>query len=207
MCNFCWPFYSQFCTVWYVGVLIVLQLQDTICIYICAWPRVKHVTRSFYIWMQTFLVLHVNNVWLLPVYSKFKIVLYFWPKHMWGQILRLINIYLYFITICIFFAHASVCVWRMLTLVRESCDPCWYSESSSFLHSWAWRDDESWLSSGIAIWSFLCSFLYTLNAGVSNTIMWYSIIQSQQRASHYISSFLCPCHPLSVSRVIPWSFI
>ena len=23
-----------------------------------------------------------------------------------------------------FFAQASVCVWRMLTLVRESCDPC-----------------------------------------------------------------------------------
>ena len=37
--------------------------------------------------------------------------------------------------------------------------------------SMAWWDDESWLSSGIAIWSFLCSFLYTLNAGVSNTIM------------------------------------
>ena len=70
-----------------------------------------------------------------------------------------------------FFAHASVCVWRMLTLVRESCDPCWNSESSLFLHSQAWRDDESCLSSGIAIWSFPCSFLYTLSAGVSKTIM------------------------------------
>ena len=37
--------------------------------------------------------------------------------------------------------------------------------------SMAWRDEESCLSSGVAIWFFPCSFLYTLNAGVSNTIM------------------------------------
>ena len=43
-------------------------------------------------------------------------------------------------------------------------------ESSSYLHSLAWRDDESCLSLGIAIWSFLCSFLYTLNAEMSNTL-------------------------------------
>ena len=90
--------------------------------------------------MHTFLALPVNNVWILPVYIKFKIVLYFWSKHMWGQILRFINIYLCFIITYIFFAHASVCVWRMLTLVKESCDPCWYSKSSSYLHSLAWRD-------------------------------------------------------------------
>ena len=149
----------------------MLQLQDTICIHICAWPNVRSVTRSFYIWLYTILALHVNNVWLLPVYSKFKIVLYFRPKHMWGQILRLSNTYLCFIIIYMFFAHASVCVWRMLTLVRESCDPCWYLESSSFLHGL-----ERWwimfiFRSGVAIWSFPCSFLCTLNAGVSNTIM------------------------------------
>ena len=94
---------------------------------------------------------------------------------MWGQILRFINAYLYFIIIYIFFADASGVLedahFGERERERESCDSCWYSESSLFLHSQAWRDDESCLSSEIAIWSFLCSFLYTLNAGVSNTIM------------------------------------
>ena len=54
---------------------------------------------------------------------------------------------------------------------KESCDSCWYSESSSFLHNRACRDDESsHLSLGITIWSFLCGFLYANRAGVSNTL-------------------------------------
>ena len=68
--------------------------------------------------------------------------------------------------------------------------PCWYSESSSFLHSWAWRDDESSLSSGIAIWSFPWSFLYTLNAGMSNTIMIFCAITTKGFTSQ--SSLLFP---------------
>ena len=113
---------------------------------------------------------YFNNVWLLPVlYSKFKIVLYFWSKHVWGQICQVGNTYFIFY-IYIHFAHVSMFVWRMLTMVRESCHSCWYSENSSFLHSWAWRCDESCLYSGVAIWSFLCSFLYTLNTAMSNTL-------------------------------------
>ena len=44
------------------------------------------------------------------------------------------------------------------------------TQSSSFLHSSDWTDDEPCLSLGIAIWFFPCSFLYTLNAGMSNTV-------------------------------------
>ena len=51
-------------------------------------------------------------------------------------------------------------------------------ESSLYLHSLAWRDDESCLSLGIAIWSFLCSFLYTLNAGMSNTLYDFFVVKS-----------------------------
>ena len=46
------------------------------------------------------------------------------------------------------------------------------------------------LSSGIAIWSFQCGFLYTLNMEVSNTIRWSFILLSQQRDSHHIATFL-----------------
>ena len=62
-------------------------------------------------------------------------------------------------------------------------------KSSSYLHSLAWRDDESCLSSGIAIWFFPCSFLCTLNAGMSNTFYDFFVVKSQQRASHHIAPF------------------
>ena len=104
---------------------------------------------------------------------------------------------LYFIVIYIFCSFLY-CVWRMLTLARESCDFCWYSsESSSFLHRRACRNDESGhLSLGIAIWSFPCGFLYTLNAG--SVIPFHDVILlSQKRASHFkklpfsLSSSVC----------------
>ena len=125
------------------------------------------------------------------IYFKFKIVLYFFGlKHMWGQIFKWIKYIFYISYLSIHFTHFSMYVWRMLTLVRESCDPCWYSESSSFFHSWAWRDDESSLSSGIAIWSFPWSFLSTLNAGMSNTIMIFCAITTKGFTSQ--SSLLFP---------------
>ena len=62
-------------------------------------------------------------------------------------------------------------------------------KSSSYLHSLAWRDDESCLSSGIAIWFFPCSFLCTLNAGMGNTLYDFFVVKSQQRASHHIAPF------------------
>ena len=58
---------------------------------------------------------YFNNVCLLPVYSKFDIVLYFRFKHLWGQTLKF---WIHFI-LYIYFAHFSMCVWRMLTLDRE----------------------------------------------------------------------------------------
>ena len=154
-----------------------------------------------YICFGTFL--YFNNVWLLPVLHLFQIQncpLFFGLKHMWGQIFKLVKYVFYISYLSIHFTHFSMCGWRMLTLVRESCDPCWYSESSSFLHSWAWRDDESSLSSGIAIWSFPCSFLYTLNAGMSNAIM--IIVQSLQRASHHKA----PLYSLPLSPFCQISF-
>ena len=62
--------------------------------------------------------LDVHMFWhsLLIMYSSYqciqnsKLSSIFWSKHMWGQILRFFNAYLYFIIIYIFFAHASVCV-------------------------------------------------------------------------------------------------
>ena len=51
-------------------------------------------------------------------------------------------------------------------------------ESSSYPHSLAWRDEESCLSLGIAIWSFLCSFLYILNAGMSYTLYDFFVVKS-----------------------------
>ena len=56
----------------------------------------------------------------------------------------------------------------------------------------AWRDDESSLSSGIAIWSFQCSFLYTLNAGMSNTIM--IILYNHNKGLHIKKLPFIPCH-------------
>ena len=47
LCNFVGLFTANFVQCDYVGVLIVLQLQDTICIHICTWPNVGSVTRSF----------------------------------------------------------------------------------------------------------------------------------------------------------------
>ena len=118
--------------------------------------------------------------------------LFFGLKHMWGQIFKLIKYIFYISYLSIHFTHFSMCVWRMLTLVRESCDPCWYSGSSSFLHSWAWRDDESSLSSGIAIWSFQCSFLYALNAGMSNTIK--ILLYNHNKGLHITKLPFIPCH-------------
>ena len=123
---------------------------------------------------------------------KFKLPSIFGLKHMWGQIFKLVKYIFYVSYLCIHFTHFSMCGLRMLMLVRESCDSCWYSESSSFLHSWAWGDDESCLSSGIAIWSFLCSFLYTLNAGMSYTIV--ILLYNHNKGLHITKLPFIPCH-------------
>ena len=124
--------------------------------------------------------------------SNSKLSSIFGLKHIWWQIFKLVKYIFYMSYLSIHFTHFSMCVWRMLTLVRESCDACWYSESSSFLHSWAWRHDESCLSSGIAIWSFQCSFLYTLNAGMSNTIM--ILLYNHNKGLHITKLPFIPCH-------------
>ena len=65
--------------------------------------------------------------------------------------------------------HFSMCVWRMLTLAKESCDSWWYLVSSSFLHSGAYRDDQSdhlslGLQSGLScVASSRCSMLGLVN--------------------------------------------
>ena len=51
-------------------------------------------------------------------------------------------------------------------------------KNSSYLHSLAWRDDESYLSSGIVTWFFPCSFICTLNAGMSNTLYDFFVVKS-----------------------------
>ena len=108
-------------------------------------------------------------------------------KLMWEKILKLVWVCFY--TYILLFTHFSMCVWRMLTLVRESCDSCWYSEGSSFLHSRTCRYDEpGHLSLGITILSFPCGFLYKLNAGVSNSIIYDIFWLSEQRASHLKAS-------------------
>ena len=149
--------------------------------------------RSVCTWFVTFP--YFNNVWLLPVIHLFQIQncpLFFGLKHMWGQILKLVKYIFYISYLSIHFTHFSIYGWRMLTLVRESCDSCWWSESSSFLYSQAWRDDESCLSSIVAIWSFLCSFLYTLNAGMSNTIM--LLLYKHNKRLHITKLSFIPCH-------------
>ena len=110
MCNFCWPFYSQFCTVWYVGVLIVLQPQDTICIHICTWPSGKVSPDPFrsgctHFWHS---ILIIYGLYQCIQNSKLSYI--FLSKHMEGQILRFINSYLYFILISLFFLLMPVCV-------------------------------------------------------------------------------------------------
>ena len=59
-------------------------------------------------------------------------------------------------------------------------------KSSSYLHGLAWRDDESCLSSGIAIWFFPCSFLCTLNAGMSNTSYGFFLLYNLNKGLHII---------------------
>ena len=139
--------------------------------------------------------LYFNNVWLLPVLHLFQIQncpLFFGLKHMGGQIFKLIKYIFYMSYLSIHFTHFGMCGWRMFTLVRKSCDPCWYSESSSFLHSQAWRHDESCLSSGIAILSFQCSFFYTLNAGMSNIIR--ILLYNHNKGLHITKLPFIPCH-------------
>ena len=139
--------------------------------------------------------LYFKDIWLLPVLHLFQIQncpLFFGLKHMWGQIFKLVKHIFYISYQSKHFTHFSMCVWRILTLVGESCDPCWYSESSLFLHSWAWRDDQSSLSSGIAIWSFLFSFLYTLNVGMSNIIM--ILLYNHNKGLHITKLPFIPCH-------------
>ena len=113
-------------------------------------------------------------------------------KHMWGQIFKLIKYIFYISYLSIHFTYFGMCGWRMLTSVREGFGLCWYSESSSFLHSQAWRHDESYLSSGIAIWSFQSSFLYTLNAGMSKTIM--TLLYNHNKGLHITKLPFIPCH-------------
>ena len=98
----------------------------------------------------------IPNLKLLPIFDPSIFEGRFWNSE-----------YILYLSIC--YAHFSMGVWRMLTLVRESCNSCWYSDNSLFFHSRACRNDELCLSSGIAIWSFLCGFLCTFNAGVSDT--------------------------------------
>ena len=139
--------------------------------------------------------IYFNNVWLLPVLHLFQIQncpLFFGLKHIWGQIFKLIKYIFYISYLSIHFTHFSMCVCRVLTLVREGCDPCWYSESSSFLHSWAGWHDESCLSSEIAIWSFQCSFLYTLNAEMSNTIL--ILLYNHNKSLHITKLPFIPYH-------------
>ena len=116
----------------------------------------------------------------------------FWPKHMLGQIFKLVNTYFIFYIYPYNLLILACMFGGCSFLVTESCGSCWYAESSSYLHSQAWRDDESCLSLEITIWFFPYSFLYTLNAGMSNTIIWLSVVKSQQRVSHYIAPFLFP---------------
>ena len=122
--------------------------------------------------------------------SKFSLI--FGLKHMWGQIFKLVKYIFYISYLSIHFTHLSMCVWRMLNLMRESCDFCWYSESSSFLHSQVWRHDESYLNSGIASWSFQGRFLYTLNAGISNTII--ILLYNHNKGLHITMLPFIPCH-------------
>ena len=138
------------------------------------------------------------------IYFKFKIVLYFLVWNICeGRSLKLVNTHLiFYIDLCILLVFA--CVFGGCSfLVRESSDSCWYSENSSFLHSWASRYDESCLSLGIAIWSFLCSFLYTLNAGISNTFIWFFCKISTEGFTLYSSLFLFPA-TLTLCSFIPY---
>ena len=123
----------NFSTVCYVSVLMMLQSQDAICIHICTWPSVKSVYQIFKIWMYTCFGTfpYFNDVWLLPVLHLFQIQncpLFLVWNICEGRSLNKLNTY------CIFHIYPYIllilaCVlWRMLTLVRGSCDPCWYSE-------------------------------------------------------------------------------
>ena len=131
-------FYSHFCTVCYVSVLLVLWLWGIICIHICTQPKEKGVPQICYIWMYTFLALHFHHRQCMAFASLF----------VWGQIPKMWTHFIFIQT----FSHFGKCVCRMLTLAKVSCSSCWYSESSSFLHSGACRYEESgYLSLGVTI--------------------------------------------------------
>ena len=178
------PYFSTVC---YVSVLMVLHPQGYNLHSHLYMAQCKKCPSDLLALDTHILALIINNVWLCQFILNSKLSSILDPSICEDRSSNKLNTY--FIFIYIQFAHDSMFVWRMLTMVRESCHSCWYSENSSFLHSWAWTCDESCLSSGVAIWSFLCSFLYTLNARMSNT--WYDIfvVKSQQRVSHYIAPF------------------
>ena len=117
MCNLNGLFTAKFCTVWYVSVLMVLQLSGyNLHSHLCMAQCKKCLSDLLDLDTHCFgTFLYFNNVWLCQYYSEFQIVLYFRSKHMWGQIFnRLVNTYLiFYIDLCILLVF-SMCFWRML---------------------------------------------------------------------------------------------
>ena len=121
------PFLANFCTAWDVSVSKVLQLLDTSVFTFVHSPVWKVSSRSVRSGCTHFCHFTSSSIWLLPLFiSNSKLFLYFRPKAVCGQISNKSE----WNFISKQFSHFSMCAWRTLTLVKESCDSCWYSESS-----------------------------------------------------------------------------
>ena len=194
---------------WYIGVLIGLQLWDTICIYISMWPKVRSVTRSFRSGCTHILALDVNNAWLLPVYSKVKIVLYFRSKHMWGQIFKLVNIYL--------ILYIYLYILLILAGMFRGCSLWWgrvvIPVDLQRVHHFSAAGHVGMMNH--VYLQELQSSPSHVASSTHSVLGWVTPLCDILLYNHKTKGFtslssLFPCHPLSVKfhrLVIPWSFI
>ena len=113
---------SNFSTVCYVSVLMMLQSQHAICIHICTWPNVKGVYQIFRSGCTHVLALSLTltmcGFYQYYIYFKFKIVLYFLVWNICeGRPLNKLNTY--------FICRTYLYILLILSCVFRGCSLWW----------------------------------------------------------------------------------